>query len=44
MELLAACCAGEQRFELRALFETIEPSRTATAFALLDILDGMERG
>jgi hypothetical protein len=44
MELLAACCPGEQRPALRSLLETMELAQTVTAFALLDILQGMERG
>ncbi len=44
MELLAACCPASQRTALRGLLETIEPSQTITALALLDLTNGMERG
>jgi hypothetical protein len=43
-ELLAACCPASQRTALRGLLETIEPSQTVTALALLDLLQSMERG
>jgi hypothetical protein len=44
MELLAACCPMAQRPALRGFLRTMEPSQTVSAFALLDILTGMERG
>ena len=44
MDILAACCPGEFRVKLRTLLEMIDPTQTAGALALLDILDAMEKG
>jgi hypothetical protein len=44
MELLAACCPAGQRSKLRVLLEAMEPTQTVHALALMDILDGMEKG
>lgn len=44
MELLAACCPGELRARLRVLFDVMEPTQTASALALVEILDAMEKG
>ena len=43
LEVLAAVCPGSQRNDLRAQLAEFEPSQSANAIALLDILDGMEK-
>ncbi len=44
MELLAASCPSGQRAGLRLLLGAFEPTQNVTALALLDILDGLEKG
>jgi hypothetical protein len=43
LELIAAICPAPQRDELREQLAQFDPSQTASALALLDILEGMER-
>lgn len=43
LEVLAALCPRPQRSDLRAQLAEFEPSQSANALALLDILDGMEK-